>query len=41
LGVGGKVSGVAVLVSVGRDMAAELVVEFVLAMVVALIYLLK
>jgi hypothetical protein len=41
LGVGGKVGGVAVLVLVGRDMAAELVVEFVLAMVVALIYLLK
>jgi hypothetical protein len=41
LGVSGKVGDVAVLVLVGRDMAVELVVEFALAMVVALIYLLK
>ena len=42
MGVGGKVGGVAVLVLVGKKMAAELVVELALAMVVlALIYLLK
>ncbi len=41
MGVGGKVSGVAVLVLVGRKMAAESVVELALAMVVVLIYLLK